>query len=373
LDSNSIVQTRTFTFAEPPDELQLECDAKLGPITVAYETYGKLNDKKDNAILICHALSGDAHVAGRHSPDDKKPGWWDNMVGDGKGFDTSKYYVICSNILGSCYGTTGPTSIDPKTNKSYGVLFPIITVADMVNVQAKLLDNLGIEKLLCVAGGSLGGMQVMEWAISYPDRVCSSMVIASTARQSPQAIAFDAVGRNAITSDTEWNSGDYHLKNKQPAKGLSIARMIGHITYLSDESMHEKFGRRLQEKVEYGYDFTHDFQIESYLAYKGSQFVQRFDANSYLYITKALDYFDLVQKHGSLKNAFANVKAKFLIISFSSDWLYPPYQSKEIVRALLDNGKQITYCEIQSSYGHDAFLLEVDEMTKIITNYLKKV
>ncbi len=230
MDSSTIVETKSFTFAEPPNELQLECGARLGPVDVAYETYGTLNEKKDNAILICHALSGDAHVGGRHNASDKKPGWWDNMVGDGKGFDTSKHYVVCSNILGSCYGTTGPTSTDPKTGKPYGLTFPIITISDMVNVQAKLLEHLGIEKLLCVVGGSMGGMQAMEWAVSYPDKVRSAMIIASTSRKSPQAIAFDAVARNAITSDTNWEAGNYYAKKKQPDRGLAIARMIGHIT-----------------------------------------------------------------------------------------------------------------------------------------------
>jgi homoserine O-acetyltransferase len=243
----------------------------------------------------------------------------------------------------------------------------------MVNVQAKLVEHLGIESLMCVTGGSMGGMQAMEWAVAYPERVRSAMIIASTSRQSAQAIAFDAVGRNAIISDPDWKEGIYANEKTQPERGLAIARMIGHITYLSDELMHAKFGRKLQEKEDYSYDFTHDFQVESYLAYKGSQFVERFDANSYLYITKAMDYFDLVQKHGSLRQAFAGVTSKFLVVSFSSDWLYPPYQSREIVKALLDNAKPVTYCAIQSSYGHDAFLLEVDEMTKILTSFLKEV
>ncbi len=370
MDSNTIVETQYFTFGAPPEELELECEAKLGPITVAYETYGTLNEARDNAILICHALSGDAHVAGRNKPDDAKPGWWDNMIGDGKGLDTTKYFVICSNFLGGCKGTTGPNSMDPKTGKAYGVTFPIITIADMVNVQAKLVEHLGIDRLLCVVGGSMGGMQAMEWAISYPDRLRSTMLIASTSRKSAQGLAFDTVARNAITSDLEWNEGKYYPEGKGPEKGLAIARMIGHITYLSDESMRAKFGRRLLEEGEYGYDFSHDFEVESYLQYQGSKFVERFDANSYLYITKAMGYFDLPQKHGSLKKAFASITARPLVVSFTSDWLYPSYQSREIVKALLDNGKPVTYCEIESSYGHDAFLLEVEEMTAIIRNFL---
>ena len=374
MNSDSIIKTQNFTFAAPPNELLLECGKKIGPVTVAYETYGTLNEQKDNAILICHALSGDAHVAGRHKPDDKKPGWWDEMVGDGKGFDTLKYFVICSNVLGGCKGTTGPASINPKTNKPYGTSFPIVTISDMVNVQAKLIEHLGIKTLLCVAGGSMGGMQAMEWAISHPEKVKSAMIIASTSRLSPQAIAFDTVGRNAITSDAAWENGNYYEKGKQPERGLAIARMIGHITYLSDKSMHQKFGRTLIEsKGEYKYDFAHEFEVESYLEYKGATFVERFDANSYLYITKAIDYYDLSQKYGSLKKAFESVQCKSLVVSFTSDWLYPPYQSKEIVKALLDNDKPVTYCEIESSYGHDAFLLEFEHMKKIIKSFLSAI
>lgn len=368
--SVGIVETKYFTFAEPPNEMELECGQKLGPVTLAYETYGELSKAKDNVILVVHALSGDAHAAGHNSPDDEKPGWWDVMVGPGKGIDTSKYHVICSNVIGGCKGSTGPSSINPQTGRPYGLSFPVVTVKDMVNAQKVLIDHLGIERLLCVVGGSMAGMQVLQWAVSYPDMVRLAIPIASTSRLSAQAIAFDEVGRQAIMSDPDWMGGDYYGKTI-PHRGLSIARMIGHITYLSDRSMHQKFGRKLQDKIEYGYEFMTDFEVESYLRYKGDSFVKRFDANSYLYITKAMDYFDLGQQCGSLKKAFADVKAKFLVISFSSDWLFPSYQSKEIVSALRHNNADIIYMEIQSDYGHDAFLLESEQLTKLISNFLE--
>lgn len=368
IGSVGIVKTKTFTFAEPPNELDLECGKKLGPITIAYETYGRLNDDRSNAILIEHALSGDAHAAGRHTYKDKKPGWWDNMIGPGKAFDTNKYFVICSNVIGGCKGSTGPSSINPKTGKPYGLEFPVVTIKDMVRAQKELIDFLGIEKLLCIAGGSMGGMQVLQWAISYPDRVRLAIPIASTARLSPQAIAFNAVGRHAIMSDRNWREGNYY-ESEKPASGLAIARMIGHITYLSDKSMHKKFGRDLVGEPKY--DFSEDFQVESYLNYQGDKFVQRFDANSYLYITKAMDYFDISrEENGSLKKAFSGAKADFLVVSFTSDWLFPPYQSKEIVTALRQNNKNVTYAEIESDYGHDAFLLETDALSKLVTNFL---
>jgi homoserine O-acetyltransferase len=369
-NSVGIVETKYYTFAEPPNEMELECGRKLGPITLAYETYGELSPKKDNAILIAHALSGDAHAAGYHSPDDEKPGWWDIMIGPGKAFDTNKYFVICSNVIGGCKGSTGPSSINPQTGRPYGLQFPVVTIRDMVNAQKALIDYLGIERLLCVAGGSMGGMQVLQWTVSYPDMVRLAIPIATTARLSAQAIAFNEVGRQAIMSDPDWMGGDYYGK-AIPHRGLAIARMIGHITYLSDKSMHQKFARRLQGKDEYGYDFVTDFQVESYLHYKGDSFVKRFDANSYLYITKAMDYFDLAQGYESLKDAFAGVKAKFLVISFSSDWLFPSYQSREIVTALRQNNIDVIYTEIQTDYGHDAFLLESEQLTNLISNFLE--
>ena len=370
-ESVGIVETKYFTFAEPPNEMELECGRKLGPITLAYEAYGELSESKDNVILIVHALSGDAHAAGYSSADEEKPsGWWDIMIGPGRAFDTTKYHIICSNIIGGCKGSTGPSSIDPQTGKPYGLSFPVVTIKDMVNTQKALMDHLGIDKLLCVVGGSMGGMQVLQWVVGYPEMVRLAVPIATTSRLSAQAIAFDEVGRQAIMSDPDWLGGEYYGKSI-PQRGLSIARMIGHITYLSDKSMHQKFARRLQDKVEYNYDFATDFQVESYLRYKGDSFVKRFDANSYLYNTKAMDYFDLTHPHGSLKQAFAGVKTKFLVISFSSDWLFPSYQSKEIISALRANDIDAIYTEIQTDYGHDAFLLEAEQESRLISNFLK--
>jgi homoserine O-acetyltransferase len=367
--SVGIVKTQYFTFAQPPDEMPLECGRSFGPVTLAYETYGDLSPAKDNAILILHALSGDAHAAGFNNPHDRQPGWWDIMIGPGKGFDTRKYFVICSNVIGGCKGSTGPNSIDPRTGQPYALSFPMVTIPDMVNAQRALIDHLGIDQLLCVVGGSMGGMQVLQWVVSCPERVRLAIPIASTSKLSAQGIAFNEVGRQAIESDPQWKDGDYYGKSI-PRRGLAIARMIGHITYLSEKSMHLKFGRRLQGKTEYGYDFKTDFQVESYLRYKGDHFVNRFDANSYLYISKAMDYFDLAQPYGSLEQAFANVKARFLVISFSSDWLFPSHQSKEIVSACRRVGVETIYTEIQSDYGHDAFLLESEQLTSLITNFL---
>jgi len=367
--SVGIVATEYFTFAQPPNEMELESGQKLGPITLAYETYGRLNDAKDNAIMVFHALSGDAHAAGYNAPDEKSPGWWDIMIGPGKAFDTNKYFVICANIVGGCKGSTGPASIDPQTGRPYALSFPIVTVKDMVKAQKELLDFLGIERLLCVVGGSLGGMQVLQWVADYPDTVRLAIPIASSARLSTQAIALDEVGRQSIRSDPNWRKGEYYGK-ATPNHGLAVARMIGHITYLSEVSMHRKFGRRLRNKTKLGYDLGPDFEVESYLQYKGDHFVQRFDANSYLYITKAMDYFDLGESYGSLARAFADVKARFLVISFSSDWLFPSHQSKEIVRALRQNDADAVYMEIQTDFGHDAFLLESTQLTTIISNFL---
>ncbi|MHB0913829.1 MAG: homoserine O-acetyltransferase MetX [Armatimonadota bacterium] len=369
MQSVGIVETKYLTFAEPPAEMQLECGRSLGPVTLAYETYGELSPRKDNAILICHALSGDAHVAGFNSEDEEKPGWWDVMVGPGKAFDTDKYFVICSNVIGGCKGSTGPSSIDPRTGQPYGLTFPVVTIKDMVDAQKVLVEHLGIERLLCAVGGSMGGMQVLQWVVSYPEMVRLAIPIATTSRLSAQAIAFDEVGRLAIMSDPGWMGGDYYGKNN-PDRGLSIARMIGHITYLSDQSMHKKFGRELQDKGEYGYDFVTDFQVESYLRYKGDSFVKRFDANAYLYITKAMDYFDLGQAYGSLSKALSRAISKFLVISFSSDWLFPTYQSKEIVTALRANNMEAVFTEVHSDYGHDAFLLETEQLTRLIGNFL---
>jgi len=365
-----IVQTKTIRIVEQDELLELECGKKLAPIDVAYETYGKLNNAQDNAVLICHALSGNAHVAGRNRPTDKKPGWWDVMVGPGKGIDTNKYFVICSNFLGGCSGTTGPSSINPQTGKPYGLDFPIITIADMVRVQKLLLDKLGIKKLLAVIGGSIGGMQVLDWAIRYPDFVKAAIAIATTTHLGAQSIAFDTVGRNAILADANFSDGQYHDKNA-PDRGLGIARMIGHITYLSEQGMREKFGRKLRGAEQYSYDFDSEFAVETYLDYQGQSFVERFDANSYLYITKAADYFDLQKDYGSLEKAFANTKSRFLIISFASDWLFTPAQSKAMVDALAATNKDVSYCDITSPYGHDAFLLEPDILGNFLCCFLQ--
>ncbi|MDK1030831.1 MAG: homoserine O-acetyltransferase [Planctomycetia bacterium] len=370
--SAGVVETQRFTFAEPPDEMELECGTRLGPITLAYETYGKLTPEKDNVVLIVHALSSDAHVAGFNSATDTKPGWWDIMVGPGKPFDTNKYFVLCSNIIGGCNGSTGPSTTNPKTGKPYGLDFPMVTVGDMVAAQRKLLDHLGLKKLLSICGGSMGGMQVLEWAVQYPDMVVSAMPIATTARLSAQAIAFNEVGRQAIMADPNWQRGNYY-GGTPPRDGLAIARMIGHITYLSDEQMHEKFGRRLQNRQQLGYDFSTDFEVESYLRYQGDSFVKRFDANSYLYLSKAMDYFDLPKKHGSLVQAFERVKAHLLVVSFTSDWLFPTYQSKEIVKALKATGVPTTFLEITKKYGHDAFLLRSDELAQTIRSFLRNI
>ena len=368
--SVGIVERKYFTFAED-EPMPLESGETLGPIMLAYETYGTLNADRSNAVLICHALSGNAHVAGYHGEIGHKEGWWENAVGPGKAIDTDRYFVICSNSIGGCAGTTGPSSIDPKTGKPYGANFPVVTIGDMVKVQKRLITHLGIDKLLCVAGGSMGGMQALEWALRYPDRVRSAMVIAATSRLSPQSIAFDAVGRNSIIRDENWQGGDYYGKTL-PSVGLSIARMIGHITYLSDESMHKKFGRLLQTRNAVGYDFDKEFQVESYLDYQGNKFVEIFDANTYLYVTKAMDYFDIPASYGkgSLEEAIQLVQARMLVLSFTSDWLFPPYQSKEIVDALMKRKKDVTYVNIESSYGHDAFLLEIETEEKIMQRFL---
>lgn len=367
-ESVGLVQTQCYRL---PGEIVLEHGDRLDEVEIAYETYGKLNREKSNAILVCHALSGDAHAAGWHRGEEK-PGWWDIVIGPGKALDTDKHFVICSNVLGGCKGSTGPSSLNPRTGRPFGLDFPFITVKDMVDVQKRLLEHLGISKLFALVGGSFGGMQVLQWCVSYPEMVGLALPIATSAYSSPQQIAFNEVGRRAIISDPDWKGGNY--AKSPPARGLSLARMIGHITYLSDESMHQKFGRRLQDKSEYSFDLrSQDFQVESYLRYHGDAFVKRFDANSYLYITKAIDYFDLTEKGSlDLAEAFQGVKAKFLVISISSDWLYPPYQSREIVEALSSNDIDVRHCEIRSNYGHDAFLLESGQMNYTVGSFLSR-
>jgi len=351
-----IVESNVVRF----DCMPLDNGATLAPVEVAYETYGELNARKSNAILILHAFSGDAHAAGI-SPETGKPGWWDNMIGHGKAFDTTRYFVICANVLGGCRGSTGPSSVNPATGCPYAMAFPVITIRDMVRLQKMLIDWFGIERLLSVAGGSMGGMQALEWAVSYPDRVVSAIPVACTTRHSAQQIAFNEVGRQAIMADPDWCGGNYYDKHP-PARGLAVARMVGHITYMSDFSMREKFGRRRRDE--------HQFEVESYLRYRGSQFVDRFDANSYLYITRAMDYFDLTEGHNSLAGAFEKVKSRFLVISFTSDWLYPSYQSLEVVRALRGRNCDVAYCELPSNYGHDAFLVTVDGQSELIRGFL---
>ena len=363
------VEARQFTFATPPDELGLESGEKLGPITLAYETYGELNKDKSNAVLVTHALSGDAHVAGK-SGCDGVVGWWDNLIGPGKGIDTDKYFVICSNVIGGCKGSTGPSSNNAQTGKPYGLDFPLVTIGDMVNSQRYLIDHLGIEKLLAVIGGSMGGMQVLQWMVAYPGRIRAAVPIATTLKHTPQQIAFNEVGRQAVMADPNWKNGSYYCR-KPPARGLAVARMIGHITYMSDVSMAEKFGRRT--KVERApFKFAADFEVEGYLRYRGDSFVKRFDANSYLYITKAIDYFNILNGH-SLGSIFKGLTAKVFVISFKSDWLYPAYQSQEIVKACKLAGVDASYCELSSTYGHDAFLLEIEQEARLIKHFLKTV
>ena len=364
-----IVQTKYLEIKEP---LTLESGKILSEYNIAYETYGELNEAKDNALLVLHALTGDAHAAGKTSEDDKKNGWWNEMIGPNKAFDTNKYFVVASNMLGGCSGTTGPSSLKPDSNDRYGLDFPVITIEDTIKVQKRLLDHFGVNKVI-VAGGSMGGMQALEWAIHYTDMVSACIIIASTSKLSAQSIAFNAVGRNAILSDPNFNNGNYYDAQTQPERGLAIARMVGHITYLCEDAMQNKFARRYQDKEKTDFDFNIDFEVESYLEYQGQVFVDRFDANSYLYITKAVDLYDAAQKHGSLENAFKNTNAKFLVMSFTSDWLFPTSQSKEVVNALVKAKKDVSFCEIESPCGHDAFLLEFETQTKIVKSFLNKV
>ena len=372
--SVGIVKKQFFTFAEPPRGLTLESGARFGPITVAYETYGSMAPDGSNVVLVLHALTGDSHAAGIYQAEDPKPGWWDIMIGPGKGIDTDKYFVICSNILGSCMGSTGPPSIDPRTGRPYGLDFPVVTIGDMVAAQKALMDHLGIDHILAVIGGSIGGMQVLEWTLRYPEMVFAAVPLATTSRHSALAIAFNEVARQAIMADPNWNRGDYY-QGPRPNLGLAVARMIGHVTYLSDESLRQKFGRRLHKKSVFSFNFDADFQVESYLRYQGNKFVDRFDANSFLYITKAADYFDLQRQHGngSLVKAFSKTKTKFLVISFSSDWLYPTYQSRSMVKAMKKNGLDVSFCEIEAQWGHDAFLLPIERLTSLITGFLGRV
>jgi len=356
-----------LVIAEP---LALDSGVSLGPYTVAYQTYGRLDAERANAILVCHALTGDQYVAEVH-PVTGKPGWWENLVGPGKVLDTTRYFVICANVLGGCMGSTGPMEVNPRTGKPWGLSFPVITVADMVRAQRALIDHLGIETLFCVTGGSMGGMQALQWAAAFPDRVFAAVPIATAARHSAQNIAFHEVGRQAIMADPNWCQGNYQELGKRPERGLAVARMAGHITYLSEQALHRKFGRNLQDRDALTYGFEADFQVENYLRHQGISFVERFDANSYLYITRACDYFDLAAEHGGvLANAFRGTKTRFCSISFTSDWLYPTAENRAIVHALNAVAANVSFVEIETDKGHDAFLLEELEFFATLRGFL---
>ena len=350
--------------------LPLDSGAVLAPFSVAYQTYGTLNADKSNLILVCHALTGDQYVASAH-PVTNKPGWWETMVGPGKSIDTNRYFILCPNVIGGCMGSTGPSSLNPETGHAYGPDFPVITLRDMVRAQARLLDHLGVDQALSIIGGSMGGMQVLEWAATYKDRVFSAIPIACAARHSSQNIAFHEVGRQAVMADPDWCNGLYLEEGKSPRKGLAVARMAAHITYLSDRALHTKFGRNLQDREEVTFGFDADFQVESYLRHQGMSFVDRFDANSYLYITRAMDYFDIAADHGGvLANAFAGTKTRYCPISFTSDWLCPTAESREVVHALTAVAANVSFVEIDSNKGHDAFLLHEPELFDTVRGFL---
>ncbi len=371
-DSHSEVRDPSSLVTQfPADQpLMLDCGKSLGPFTVAYQTYGELNATRSNAVLICHALTGDQHVANMH-PVTGKPGWWETMVGPGRPIDTERYFVICPNILGGCLGSTGPASINPDTGEAFGLDFPVVTIADMVDAQVRLIDHLGIEQLFCVIGGSMGGMQVLDWASRHGERVYSAVPIATAAWHSSQNIAFHEVGRQAVMADPDWCDGNYLAEGRIPRRGLAVARMAAHITYLSEEALQQKFGRNLQNRDDRSFSFNADFQVESYLRHQGSTFVDRFDANSYLYITRAMDYFDMTADNGEiLANAFRDTKTRFCVVSFTSDWLYPTRESKEIVRALNAVAANVSFVEIESDKGHDAFLLDEPEMFATVGGFL---
>lgn len=353
-----------------PGPLRLDGGVLLSPVEIAYETYGSLAADGGNAILICHALTGDQHVASNH-PITGKPGWWTRMVGPGKPIDPARHFVICANVLGSCMGSSGPATVNPAIGAPWGMSFPVITIRDMVRAQAMLLDHLGVARLKAVVGGSMGGMQALSWPATFPDRVEAAVVIASTARHSAQNIAFHEVGRQAVMADPRWNGGAYY-DGEPPASGLAVARMAAHITYLSEAGLTEKFGRKLQAREAKTFGFDADFQVESYLRHQGLSFVDRFDANAYLYITRAMDYFDLAEEHGGvLANAFRETKARFCLVSFDTDWLYPTRDSRAIVHALNAAGAPVSFVELSSPFGHDAFLLEAPELNRVVDGFLR--
>ncbi len=352
------------------EPLRLDCGVELDSFTVAYQTYGQLNAARNNAILVCHALTGDQFMTGEH-PVTGKPGWWQQLVGPGLVLDTDRFFLICSNVVGGCLGTTGPKSINPETGQPWGLDFPVITIGDMVRAQRQLIDHLEIDKLFCVIGGSMGGMQVLEWAASYPERIYAAVPLATAARHTAQNIAFHEVGRQAIMADPDWHGGKYHELGKTPRAGLSVARMTAHITYLSEPALHRKFGRRLQDRKKLTYGFDADFQVESYLRHQGYSFVERFDANSYLYITRAMDYFDLASEHdGVLANAFKDTPVRFCIISFTSDWLFPTSENRDVVHALNAVAADVSFVEIESDAGHDAFLLDEPDFRNTLRGFL---
>ena len=354
-----------------PGPLRLDGGVLLSPVDIAYETYGTLNADASNAVLICHALTGDQHVASTH-PRTGKPGWWTRLVGEGRPIDPARHFIICSNVLGSCMGSSGPATINPATGLPWAMRCPVITIRDMVRAQAMLLDHLGIGTLQAVVGGSMGGMQALSWPATFPDRVKACVVIASTARHTAQNIAFHEVGRQAVMADPNWRGGDYYAEGDPPAAGLAVARMAAHITYLSEAGLTEKFGRRLQARDAKSFGFDADFQVESYLRHQGLAFTDRFDANSYLYITRAIDYFDLAEEHGGLlANAFRATAARFCLVSFDTDWLYPTAESRSIVQALNAAGAPVSFVELSSPYGHDAFLLEAPELNRVVDGFLR--
>lgn len=371
--SVGVVETRFAELFSHGRPLQLACGAELGPITVAYETYGQLNATASNAIFVCHALTGDAHAAGVHPGADRKPGWWDGFIGPGKGLDTDKYFVICANVLGGCQGTTGPGSINPQTGRRFCLEFPFLTLRDIVAVHSELVRQLGIQQLLAVVGGSLGGMQVLEWAIRWPDQLRAAVVLASAPKLAAQGIAFNAVGRRAIYADAGFANGDYYGK-EGPRYGLALARMVAHITYLSEDSIELKFGRRLQDSDQFAFNMQKEteFQIESYLHHQGKRFVQRFDANSYLYLTRAMDYFDLSEGHPSLAAALQPARARFLVASYDTDWLFPTSQSRDLVTALLQVGCHVSFVELLCPFGHDSFLIDLDPLAQLVGPFLQR-
>lgn len=374
-------KARRVTLASAGNPFPLETGAELRDVEVEFETYGTLNDKKDNAIIICHALSGDAHAAGWDSGweesgrvwNSRKPGWWDAVIGPGKALDTDRFFLICSNVLGSCFGTTGPMHLNPDTGKPWGMDFPVVTVGDWVSLQLRLIDHLGIDKLHGVVGGSLGGQQVIEWSLAYPDRVSNCAVLATAPRLSTQGVAFNAVGRHSIMNDPGFNGGQYY-NAKGPETGLAAARMLAHITYLSEEGMNVKFGRRLQDKKDPDFDFGVEFEVESYLNYQGQSFVERFDANSYLYITRAMDYYDAAQKwgDGSILKAVERIQARMLVMTFSTDWLYSPAQGRELAEAIASSGRQVSYVSVDSDFGHDAFLVESEQVSRLLHSFFSR-